>query len=189
MGKFKKIPDFFISLSFQDKAIIILTLFLGVLFGMYYGIAWWGNAKAGAIVGLVIGITTNLIILPLKNWTAGTASKIYGSRVAHWSLREQLEGDLNQAKHLKTQKKYDKALFVINNILKQDPEFPEALYIKAKIVWEGFENAESARANLKKVMDLTSNKNDTIYRWSSHLYDEITSMKKRPKVQPSINEK
>jgi tetratricopeptide (TPR) repeat protein len=109
--------------------------------------------------------------------------------VAHWSLREQLEGDLNQAKHLKTQKKYDKALFVINKILKQDPEFPEALYIKAKIVWEGFENAESARTNLKKVMDLTSNKNDTIYHWSSHLYDEITSMQKRPKAQPSINEK
>ena len=186
MGKFKKTPDFFISLSFQDKAIIILTLSLGVFFGMYYGIAWWGDAKAGAIVGLVISITANLILLPLKNWIAGTASKIYGGRAAHWSLREQLEGDLNQAKHLKTQKKYDKALFVINNILKQDPEFPEALYIKAKIVWEGFENAESARANLKKVMDLTSNKNDTIYRWASHLYNEITSMQKRPETQPSI---
>ena len=101
MGTFKKTPDFFISLSFQDKAIIIITLFLGVFFGMFYGIAWWGNAKAGAIVGLVISITANLILLPLKNWIAGTASKIYGGRAAHWSLREQLEGDLNQAKHLK----------------------------------------------------------------------------------------
>jgi hypothetical protein len=56
-------------------------------------------------------------------------------------------------------------------------------------VWEGFENSESARANLKKAMDLTSNKNDPIYRWASHLYNEITSKQKEPKAQPFINEK
>jgi hypothetical protein len=56
-------------------------------------------------------------------------------------------------------------------------------------VWEGFENSESARANLKKAMNLTSNKNDPSYRWASHLYNEITSKQKEQKAQPFINEK
>jgi tetratricopeptide (TPR) repeat protein len=188
MKKTKKSSFSFIPLSNQDKAIIIMALFFGIYFGRFYGIAYWENGTAGAILGCVISLTANLILLPIKNWIAGVASKIYGSRTALWSLREQLEGDLNEAKYFKRQKKHDKALSIINDVLKQDPEFPEALYIKATILWEGFNNAGAAKVNLKKAMDSTSNKSEPVFRWAFNLYNELTRIQKGQQDHPSIYE-
>jgi hypothetical protein len=73
-------------------------------------------------------------------------------------------------------KKYDQALKTVNNILKRDPEFTEALFIKAQILWDGFENSAAAKANLKKITEIKIDKDESIHRWASNLYDELTEI-------------
>ena len=113
---------------------------------------------------------------------------IYGGGHGAWSEREQLEGDLNTVKYYKMRKEYDQALKTVANILKRDPEFSEALLIKAQILWEGFKNSAAAKANLKKITDIKTNKNEPFYRWASNLYDELTEIERNKESDLQSNE-
>jgi len=73
-------------------------------------------------------------------------------------------------------KEYDQALKAVNNILNRDPEFSEALFIKAQILWEGFKNSAAAKGNLKKIIEIKKDKNEPFYRWASNLLDELTKI-------------
>jgi tetratricopeptide (TPR) repeat protein len=101
---------------------------------------------------------------------------IYGGGHGTWTEREQLEGDLNTVKYYKVNKKYDQALKTVNNILKRDPQFTEALFIKAQILWDGFENSAAAKASLKKIIETKKDENESIHRWASNLYDELAEI-------------
>jgi len=46
--------------------------------------------------------------------------------------------------------------------LEKDPEFPEAIFLKAQIEWEGFKSGSLARKNLDKVLELV--KDDEPFR-------------------------
>ena len=110
----------------------------------------------------------------------GLVSLLYRGSRANWSLREQLEADLSKVKHLKMRNDYATALEVVDTILGHDPNHPEALFIKAQILWEGFEYYAGAKVCLKKIIDMESIKDDPISRWASSLFNEITlQMKKR----------
>jgi tetratricopeptide (TPR) repeat protein len=131
------------------------------------------------IKGIVISFVVSIVITPvvmfvLDKFSGGTSSLIYGGGQGTWNQREQLAGDLNTVKYYKMRKEYDQALKAVNNILKRDPEFTEALFIKAQILWEGFENSATAKANLKKIIGIKKDKDEPIYRWASNLYDELT---------------
>jgi transposase-like protein len=51
--------------------------------------------------------------------------------------------------------------------------------IKAQILWDGFQNSAAARRYLKKVMKVVSNKDETLHRWASTYYDELTGKERR----------
>jgi hypothetical protein len=133
------------------------------------------------LIGVVIAFILSIVITPatmfaLDKFSGGTSSLIYGGGHGTWSDREQLEGDLNTVKYYKVNKKYDQALKTVNNILKRDPEFTEAIFIKAQILWDGFENSAAAKANLKKITEIKIDKDESIHRWASNLYDELTEI-------------
>lgn len=135
------------------------------------------------IKGIVIAFFASLVITPvimivLEKFGRGTASLLYGGGHGSWSKREQLAGDLNVAKHQKMKKEYDLALKTVNNILKIDPDFSEALLLKAQILWKGFENLAAAKGYLKRIIEKKKDKDETIHRWASNLYDELTEMEK-----------
>jgi len=104
---------------------------------------------------------------------------------ANWSLREQLESSMSQVKYFKMQRRFDEALKTINEIIEKDPEYPEALFLKARILWEGFGNSGAAKAHLKKVIKIVPNENEPLHQWASGLYDKLTKIE-NTKEKPSI---
>ncbi len=100
--------------------------------------------------------------------------RLFGGRREPRSLREESFVKLNRVRHFKMQKKYDRALLAVNEVLETDPEFPDAIYLKATIMWEGFENAGAAKTYLSRVMKMVEDREDSLYRWSRHLFKELT---------------
>ena len=86
--------------------------------------------------------------------------------------REQLSADLARARHSKGKGQFKEAMIIISEVLEKDPKFPEALLLKAQIMWEGFENRELALRNLNKVIELVQD-DDPIHRWAVNYYHDV----------------
>lgn len=70
--------------------------------------------------------------------------------------------------------RYDEALLAVGDALAKDPEFPEALFLKAQILLQGFEAISEANQCLIKVMKTEKDPDATLHRWARNLYDDIT---------------
>ena len=124
---------------------ILKTLF----FGLFFPLCVIGALIVG-IKGIAIAFIASLAISPVVTFALGrfssnVASLIYGGGHRTWNEREQLDGDLNTAKYYKMKKEFDQALKSVNRILEIDPDLSEALFLKAQILWEGFENPTVAK--------------------------------------------
>lgn len=156
-----------------NRVICFIALFMGGAFGFFYGVRYWGNGLQGSIVGLIIGIFAYFLGRTIMNVFAKVFGSLAGERTAHWTIREQLQGDMDQALHCKRRKEYPKALNIVNKIIHLDPNFPDALFLKAQIVWEGFRNHKAAKSNIKTIMNLVKDEKETIYQWALSLSKEI----------------
>ena len=88
------------------------------------------------------------------------------------SLRETLSADFEKAKACKRRGKFEEANEIIDQVLEKDPGYPDALYLKAQILWEGFEKRQEASECLQNVMRLVPQE-DTLHRWASFFLKEI----------------
>jgi tetratricopeptide (TPR) repeat protein len=84
-----------------------------------------------------------------------------------------LAGDLNAVRHHKLFNRFDEALIKIENILAKDPDFPEALFFKAQILYEGFKDREAAKSCLLKIIKLEPDKESPFHRWALDFYREL----------------
>lgn len=153
-----------------------VVMCVAIPFGGYYGMVYWDNGIAGITVGIVLGTTLTALGLTIMRHSAGIFGLLAGERSACYTMREQLESDMQQARYQKVNKDFDLTLRKVNTILQKDPEYPEypeALFLKAQIVWEGFGNRASAVSNLKAIHSIVKDRNSTIYRWAGSLLDEI----------------
>jgi len=114
-----------------------------------------------------------ILVMVITGFVSGSAGMLYSGGRARVTLREQLAGDLTAARVCKTEKRFDDALAGVENILAKDPEFPEALLLKAQILWEGFADGPSARSTVMKVLHLETDQTAPVYRWAGELYKEI----------------
>jgi tetratricopeptide (TPR) repeat protein len=122
----------------------------------------------------------HLFTIPLSFLVVATIEKLgsfFGGSLSGWvpgrqNPRDQFAGDLEKIKERKRNGHFQEALHLSNNILHQDPEFPDVLYLKATILWEGYGNAEAAKGCLKKVKEKVP-ETEALYRWASNYYDEI----------------
>jgi tetratricopeptide (TPR) repeat protein len=89
------------------------------------------------------------------------------------SPMEQLSADLARARYSKGRGDFEDALQIINQVLEKDPEFHDALYLKAHILWEGFHNSTEASECLTRVMELVRNHNEPLYRWALNYSREV----------------
>ncbi len=159
--------------TIRKLAIWGIVMFLAIPLGGYYGLIYWGNGVAGAAVGLLVGaVLTALGLLVVQTMSAWFGA-LAGERKAHFTQREQLASDMLQVRHHKTNQHYDIALRKVNAILDADPDYPEALFLKAQIVWHGFGNRASAVTNLKKIHAIVDDPSSTVYRWAASLLEEI----------------
>jgi tetratricopeptide (TPR) repeat protein len=97
----------------------------------------------------------------LSGWTTGNISP-----------RERLSADLEKARYSKSKGEFEEAFSIINGVIDKDPDFPDALYLKGQILWEGFENGEEAIRCFRKVMGLLQN-TEPLHRWASSYYYKI----------------
>ena len=102
---------------------------------------------------------------------------VLGNTFSGWSSRkvsprETLSADLEKAKSSKRNGRFKEAIGIIDQVLEKNPDFPDALYVKAQILWEGFEKRQEASECLQNVMRLIPQE-DTLHRWASSFLKEI----------------
>jgi len=164
-----------VAVSLFVKNFAWLFPFLGIL-GL---VAGWRGLVAGGIwggVGLafVASIVASLLTMFVSDRLGRTAGMLYGGRRPIWTLRQQLACDVLEVRNKKKRQEYGPALQKVNQILGKDPEFPEALMLKAQILYDGFGNPAGAKPYLKKIIEGKTDKDDKIYRWAVRLYNELT---------------
>ncbi|WP_339136615.1 MAG: hypothetical protein WGN25_01900 [Candidatus Electrothrix sp. GW3-4] len=92
------------------------------------------------------------------------------------TLHDQLAGELTKARLMKASERFDEALEVIDKTLVRLPEYPEALLLKAQILWEGYADYSGAKTCLQQVIQMKkmrNEKDETIRRWCEGLLQEI----------------
>ena len=132
---------------------------------------------------LILILVVTIIITPILNL-------INGSRRPNWTPRELMAGTIDQIQFLKRQKRFDQALALVNNLLQNDPTFPEALYLKAEILLHGFDNIYLVRQCLYKVLENTKPECDQPYHWAQRLLRQLNDTEKniiRDKVAASAS--
>jgi tetratricopeptide (TPR) repeat protein len=137
----------------------------------------WGplGAFIGLLVGIAISATVGLTTTFFVGILGGRAVNVfYGIGRKTIGLREQLAGDLNIAKHHKSCDRFDEALIKIEDVLAKDPDYPEALFLKARILWEGFEDREAAKTCLLKIIKVEPDKDASFHRWALDFYRQLS---------------
>lgn len=128
----------------------------------------------GFFIGLFFGAVGAVIVLFFADKFGGDFSKlIYGGRHTNIPLREQLESELKAVKVAKMNKEFKAAIDMVNSILDKDPEFYEAMFVKAQILDEGFDKTASAIKYAQKVVENTQ-EGETLNTWAASLYKEIS---------------
>lgn len=142
----------------------------------------WGylaDESSGAIVGLAVAAAASVMIGPATTiFTAtqggGAVNTLYGLGKSAFGVRERLSGDLNVVRYHKLCHRFDDALIKIDEILARDPDFAEALFLKAQILWEGFEDRKAARKCLLKIMAVEPDENAVFHRWALNFYETLS---------------
>jgi len=167
----------------QPRFVRFLMIFV-VMEGALMVISLWSG---GGVFTLKHVLVFSIVgVIPLSMLCAYSVEKVgsgVGGMLSGWTSRrvdprETLAADLAKARYSKREGRFQEALRIINGVLDKEPDFPDALYLKARILWEGFGHREGAAGCLKKVMGLIPN-HETLYRWASNYYDEVTGPDKK----------
>ena len=122
-----------------------------------------------------------VVCAPLAVWVADTVGErstnlLYGLGRETFQLHERLAGELDKIRHSKRRGDFGRALYLVNQLLNKAPDLPEALFLKAQILWEGFGNPEAAEEYLKEVMGLVRD-SEPLHRWALGYHEQVIGMK------------
>jgi hypothetical protein len=138
----------------------------------------------GGIPGLLYALPGSIVAALAGEFLSdrlgdGSVNVLYSIERVDRTLRDQVIGTLNQARFHKMSKRHDLALACINEVLDADPNFTEALFVKAQILWEGYRDAAAAKQCLHHLMKAQPDKAAAFHRWAVSLYKEITGYGQR----------
>ena len=133
---------------------------IGGLKGVMYGLP--GSILAAFAVELLSGGLGN-----------GSVNVLYGTGRLDRTMRDQFIGTLSQARFHKMSQRHDLALGCVDEVLAAAPNYTEALFLKAQILWQGYQDSAAAKKCLIHVIKVEPDKEAPYRRWSSELYKEI----------------
>ena len=150
----------------KDRGLETTTYFLRVagltvpfvcLLGFFTGYIYWGvpGAVSGVLLAALAGLIISAAVMFLMNAASGAAGDLLsGRREAVWTVREQVQGFLSQARFNRENRDYPAALSFVNKVLEKDPDFTDALFLKSQILWEGFGQSHASIQFLEKTLSL-----------------------------------
>ena len=157
----------FIQVAFRVYPPVLIVM-------LVLGAKMFGSLKLGLLMGLIGGFVATVIShFLIERLSSSGVNLLYGKRKPIYTDTEKFEGPLNQARHLKTKQDFINAFKIVDEVLSQAPKLPEALYLKAQILWEGYQDASTARKLLFEVIDLVPDAQQTYHRWAQSLLQEI----------------
>lgn len=142
----------------------------------------WGylaDESSGALAGLLIAAATSVWVGKAITISSETSNE---SGVSTFCNRRgdtpgngaQSVNDLNIVRYHKLCHRFDDALIKIDEVLAKDPDFVEALLLKARILWEGFEDAKAAKQCLLKILAGAPDEKAVFHRWALNFYEELS---------------
>ena len=142
----------------------------------------WGylaDASSGAIVGLAVSLAVSVLIgsaTPIFNAPRDGSTVSTGSKPARSStiVGKQTASDLNAVRYYKLCHQFDDALLKIEEVLDKDPDFVEALLLKAQVLWEGFEDRNAASECLLKILATEPDEKAVFHRWALNFFNELS---------------
>ena len=150
------------------KRALILTSFMKVFpLLAILGLVLWG--VLGILVALLVSIVAAMVSEALSDFFGGSVQILYGVGRRTMTVRDQLAGTMSIARNHKMNKRFDQALLSIEEALAKDPAYPEALLLKAQILWEGFGDADEAKKCLETIMEPANDKNDPVFSMGFNL--------------------
>lgn len=147
--------------------------------GYFYGSKYGGisGSIAGVVAAAIVSFIAFIFTRSIAGGVGSSAGSLFSGRRPIWTIREQLAATLSHARKHKNEERFEEALSIVNGILEKDQEFPEALFLKAQIMWNGFENLQTAKKYLAKIMQVTE-KDDKVRNQASSLYKELIQIEK-----------
>lgn len=137
-------------------------------------LAWALGGLSGVLCALPGSIVAALTVEFLAGRPGdGSADVYYGMGRVDRTRRDQVLGTLSQARFHKMSQRYDLALACINEVLAADPDFPEALFVKAQILWDSDRKAAAAKQCLTHLMTTEPHQEAAFHRRAVSLYTEI----------------
>ena len=164
------------NILFKLKNTIWAFPYLAVM-GLIWG--YLADASSGAITGLaaatvlsvLLGSKTSIFTATPGGSTADTRS---GPASSTTGVRRQRATDLNAVRYHKLCHRFDDALRKVDEVLATDPDFVEALLLKAQILEEGFGDGKAAGQCLQAIVAIEPDEAAVFRRWAQNLYRELS---------------
>ena len=138
----------------------------------------------GGLQGVLYGLTGSILAVFAVEFLCGgigdcSVNILYGTGRLDRTFRDRFIGTLSQARYHKMSQRHDLALGCIDEVLAAAPNYTEALFLKAQILWEGGQNAAAAKQCLIHLMKVEPDKEAPFHRWALSLYREIATYGRR----------
>ncbi|MBI9074527.1 MAG: hypothetical protein JEZ02_03870 [Desulfatibacillum sp.] len=167
--------------GYSLSVLVGLALFIctgGLFIGFYL------EGALGALLGFAAGLILSFLAVYVFQFLIEGISDNVGRIVfigkkANWTLHEGLQSDLQQIRYAKANERYGEALTKVNQVLKKAPKWPEALFLKAEILWDGFEALEDAKSTLRQIITLPTPP-DQYNTWAKEMYKKLSQIRREP---------
>ena len=144
----------------------------------------WGylaGGSDGVLVGLAVAIGVSATIGSAASILSSapverTVNRLYGLDRQTTGPRQRLSGDLNVARYHKLCHRFEHALLALETVLAEDPDDSEALFLKAQILWEGFNDRHAAQQTLMRIIQVEGNEKAVFRRWALNFSRELSEM-------------
>ena len=137
-------------------------------------LGWMIGGLQGVLYGLTVSFLAVFAVELLSGGIGnGSVNILYGTGRLDRTMRDQFIGTLSQARFHKMSQRHDLALGCVDDVLAAAPNYIEALFLKAQILWEGYRDSAAAKTCLIHVIKVEPDKEAPFHRWSLALYKEI----------------